>query len=118
MQKPAGDGALIPSGGRNDGHHSIVSEMIALIEHVQTSMGLLEAALARESAPGNQEVAADIVVLDDVTPCYVKANAALSDCKARLGLTLHLLLDTSTSGQGSDRSAHGGHRPVGFAGHA
>lgn len=111
--QPAGDGVLIPSDTRNDGHHSIVSEVIALIEHVQASMGLLEAALARESAPGNEEVAADIVVLDDITPRYVRANAALSDCRARLGVTLHLLLDTTTSRQGTCR-----HRPLGFAGHA
>ena len=52
-------------------------------------MKLLEAAIARESAPGNQEAAGNVFVLDDVTPRYVKANAALNACNAGLGVALH-----------------------------
>jgi hypothetical protein len=37
------------SGDRNDGHHSIVSEPVALIEHVQAGMKRLDA-----RAPGHQ----------------------------------------------------------------
>ncbi len=40
-------------------------------------MKQLEAAVAREAAPGNQDAASNVFVLDDVTPRYVKANAAL-----------------------------------------
>ncbi len=97
MQAAAGGGVSSPSGDRNDGHHSIVSELVSLIEHVQASMQLLEAAIARETAPGNQDAAGNVFVLDDVTPRYVKANAALNTCNAGLGVALHYLLDTGAA---------------------
>ena len=87
-----------PSGDRNDGHHSIVSELVSLVEHVQASMMLLEAAIARELAPGNQDVAGNVFVLDGITPRYVRANAALNACNAGLGVALHYLLDAGTPG--------------------
>jgi hypothetical protein len=37
--------------------------------------------------------------LDDVTPRYVRANAALSTCNAGLGVALHLVRDIRNSGQ-------------------
>ena len=82
-----------PSGDRNDSNHAIVSQLISLIGHVQAGMKQLEAAIARESAPGNQDTAGNIYVLDDVTPRYVKANAALGACNAGLGVALHCLQD-------------------------
>ncbi|MDB5579486.1 MAG: hypothetical protein JWR80_4662 [Bradyrhizobium sp.] len=94
MQAAADGKVPSPSGDRNDSHHSIVSELVSLIEHVQAGMKLLEAAIARESAPGNQDAAGNVFVLDDVTPRYVKANAALDACNAGLGVALHCLLDT------------------------
>lgn len=72
MQAAAGGGTLSQFGDRNDGHHSIVSELVSLIEHVQASMELFEAAVARETAPGNQEASGNVFVLDDVTPRYLK----------------------------------------------
>lgn len=96
MQAAADDGVPGPCGDRNDGHHSIVSELVSLIEHVQTGMKQLEAAIARECAPGNQDAAGNVFVLDDVTPRYVKANAALNACNASLGVALHHLLDART----------------------
>ena len=93
MQAAAGGRVPDPSGHRNDGHPSIVSEMVSLIEHVQAGMKQLEAAIAGESAPGNQDAAGSVFVLDDVTPRYMKANAALNACHAGLGVALHFLLD-------------------------
>ncbi len=58
---------------------------------------MLEPAIARELPPGESEADDDVVVLDDVTPCYLKANAALNACKAGLGIALHFLLDTEAS---------------------
>jgi hypothetical protein len=112
MQRATGNGASIQSDGRNDDHHSIVSELASLIEHVQASIELLEAALARESTLGNQEASANVVILDDVTPRYVKANAALNACSAGLGVALHLLLDNKTSGHGTGELAGSDRRPV------
>jgi hypothetical protein len=77
----------------NDNDRLIVSDLTSLIEHVQASMQLLEQAIASEASLGNQEASANVVVLDDVTPRYLKANEALNACNARLSVALHLLRD-------------------------
>lgn len=118
MQKAAGGGASIQSDDRSDDHHSIVSELVSLIAHVQASIKLLEAAIARETAPGDQEVAANVVVLDDVTPRYAKANAALNSCDADLGAALRFLLDAGASKHGSGEFARSDRRPVRLIGRA
>lgn len=97
MQRTDGGGTSVQSDFRTDGHQSIVSELMSLIEHVEASMKLLEAAIARELVPGDQDVGANVVVLDDVTPRYVKAKTALNACTAGLGVALHFLLDTRTA---------------------
>ena len=76
MQWTDGGGASVRADVRDDGHHSIVSELVSLIGHVEASMARLEAAIAREAASDKPIVAANVVVLDDVTPPYVKAKAA------------------------------------------
>ena len=95
MQKAVERGASIAIGGRDDSFGSVVSELISLIGHVQASIKLIETAIVRESAPGDQDIAADVVVLDDVTPCFAKANAALIACNVSLSTALQSLLDTS-----------------------
>lgn len=97
MQTAADGRVPGPSDDRSDSHHSIVSELVSLIEHVQAAMKQLEAAIARESASGNQDAASNVFVLDDVTPRYMKANAALDACNAGLGVALHYLLDARTA---------------------
>lgn len=93
MQTAADGRVPGPPDHRNDSHHSMVSELASLIEHVQAAMKQLDAAIAREAAPGNQDTASNVFVLDDVTPRYVKANTALAACHAGLGVALHYLLD-------------------------
>src|SRR4051794_15941043 len=109
MQKVAGGEDSRHSGDRNNGDHAIASELVSLIEHVRASMKLLEAAIASESAAGNQEAAGNVFVLDDVMPRYIKANAALSACNAGLGVALHYLLDARAARQGTSESP--GNRP-------
>jgi hypothetical protein len=109
MQNTAGGGTSVQSDDRNDSYRSIVSDLVSLIEHVQASMKLIESAIAGESPLGNQEVAANVVVLDDVTPRYVKASAALNTCNAGLGIALHFLLDTKTSKHGTGEFAGSDH---------
>jgi hypothetical protein len=82
---------------------------VSLIEHVQASMKLIESAIAGESPLGNQEFVANVVVLDDVTPRYVKASAALNTCNAGLAIALHFLLDTKTSKHGTGEFAGSDH---------
>ena len=96
MQNTA-DHISVQSDKRGDSHSSIISNLGSLVEQVRANMALIESAIASEASPGNPETAADIAVLDDVTPCYVQANAALSACNASLGVALHLLRDIRAS---------------------
>jgi hypothetical protein len=112
VQNAAGGGAIGQSEGPNESYHSIVSELDSLIEHIQASVKPLEPAIASETAPGGQEVAANVVVLDDVTPRYATVNAVLSSCNAGLGVALHVLQDTRTARRGTDALAGRDRRPA------
>jgi hypothetical protein len=81
---------------------TMVSDLIALIEHVQASIDLIEAEIAWETSDGGQE-ASNVVVLDDVTPQYLKASRALNHGSASLGTALRFLLDAGQSGRQSIR---------------
>ena len=102
MQNPrgnlqGGDIAIEPA-DRNDAYHSVVTDLVALIEHVQASLRSIEQEIARETASGSQESASNVVELDDVTPPYVRATAALKACNANLAIALHSLLDSKIPG--------------------
>lgn len=105
MQNAAGDGIALGRDGQSDSYRSVVSDLVGLIEHVQASLRLIEQTMVRESSPGGQEHAANVVVLDDVSPRYVKTAAALKTCDANLDIALHFLLDSRTPGRGT--SAYG-----------
>ena len=94
MQNPQSGGIAIEPEDRNDAYRSVVSDVISLIEHVQASLRLIEQEIARETASGGQETSANVIVLDDVTPPYVRATAALKACDANLAIALHSLLDS------------------------
>ncbi|MDB5635353.1 MAG: hypothetical protein JWP51_261 [Bradyrhizobium sp.] len=115
MQDAAG-GASAQSGSRNDSYRAIVSDLEALIQQVQASIKLIESAIVGESPLGNQEIGANVVVLDDVTPRYVRANSALNACNAGLGIAMHFLQDHRTSRHGADQSAGCDPRPVHLTG--
>jgi hypothetical protein len=100
---------------RNDNYFSVVSDLMSLAAHIQASMNMLEKAIARELPAGDPEAYENVVVLDDVTPCYVKANAALHACKAGLGAALHCMLDTETPEYGTDGFAGRQHGPADLA---
>ena len=106
MQNAAGDGIAFGPDGQNDSYRSVVSDLVSLIEHVQASRRLIEQAMVPEAAYGGQE-AANVVVLDDVSPRYTRAAAALKACDANLGIALQFLLDSPTSGPGA-----GGYAPI------
>jgi hypothetical protein len=82
-----------------DNTTAIISNLGSLVEQVGAMMKLIELTIASEASTSHQDVAANIVVLDDVTPRYVRANAALSTCNAGLGVALHLVRDIRNSGQ-------------------
>jgi hypothetical protein len=71
---------------------AIVSDLISLVEHVQSSINLIEHAIARETTVGDHENS-NVIILDDVTPQYMKASTALNSCSADLGHAVQFLLD-------------------------
>jgi hypothetical protein len=117
MQNAASD-ASTRSDGRNESHNSIVSDLVSLIARVRTSIGLIELAIAREAPLGNREISANLVVLDDVTPGYVKANAALNTCHAGLGVALHFLMDAEASKHQPNKYVECARTPVDSTTHA
>ena len=46
-----------------------------------------------EQSLNSQESSANLIVLDDVSPRYMRAAAALQTCDANLGAALHSLMD-------------------------
>jgi hypothetical protein len=101
----------------NDTDHAIVSDLASLIERVQASMKMVEAAIAREACFGNQEFAGNVVVLDDVTPQYLRANAALSSGETNLAAALHFLLNMRMPNPGPGKAGCA-RRPVRSIRHA
>ena len=93
MQNAAGGGTSAPT---EDLHGAIVSDLMSLIAHVQASMELIEQTFPTEAASGYWEAGANIFVLDDVTPRYASARAALKTSEAHLGTALLLLRATWT----------------------
>jgi hypothetical protein len=118
MQNAEGGDASFQFDDLNHNYRSIVSDLVSLIEDVQASIKLIESAIVRESPVDHLEIAANVVVLDDVTPRYLKAGAALNTCKAGLGVALHVLLDAKTSQDDAGEHAGYGRRAVHSIGRA
>lgn len=75
---------------------AIVSDLISLVEHVQASIVLIEGAMARETSLGDGD-AGNVIVLDDVTPQYLKVGHALHACSAGLETALKSLSEARAS---------------------
>ena len=118
MQNAEGGSVSARSNDRYDGFGSIVLDIVSLIKHVQASLKLIESAIAIESPLNHQEIAANVVVLDDVTPRYLNARAALNTCNAGLEVTFHLLHDSRTSQHGTDEAAEHDLQPTRLIGRA
>jgi hypothetical protein len=92
-----------------DSFGAIVSDLISLVGHVQASIDLIDSEIAREMIAGDadDQDSSNVIVLDDVTPQYMKASTALNTCSANLGTALQFLLDASASHRPTRLSAHG-----------
>ena len=101
MQNAAGDGVAQAPHDQNAAYRAVVSDLVSLVEHVQNSLRLIEQTIARETSPettpGSPESSTNIIVLDDVSPRYMKAAATLQACDVNLGIALRSLLDSSDS---------------------
>jgi hypothetical protein len=107
MQNTADHGS-VQSDNRNDCYSSIISNLGFLVEQVRANIKLIESAIAGEASLDDQATAANIVVLDDVTPRYVRANAALNACNVGLGVALDLLRDVRTPRRRQARTSNPG----------
>ena len=108
MQNIMGSRQPAPSDDRDHIYRAVVADLASLIEHIQASLTMIESALAKEASAAIQDMAANVIVLDDVTPRYLKAGAALKACDAGLGMAMHLLREPMASEPGmSDASHHG-----------
>jgi hypothetical protein len=112
MQNAAGGGISDHPNRGGNSYQAIVSDLGSLIEHMQASMKLIESAIAGEAPLGNREIAPGVIELDDVTPRYVRTNAALETCTAGLAVALHFLLDTSVSTHGPGEHTGVDRRPL------
>ncbi|PIT05758.1 hypothetical protein TSA1_37270 [Bradyrhizobium nitroreducens] len=83
-----------------DSRRLIAADLRALITRIESSMRLIDAAMMEADtletgfACGDPAGSADIIVLDDVTPRYATASAALSACRAGLGHALQCLSES------------------------
>ena len=110
MQNAADGGASVQSDSRNASYLAIASDLVSLIERVRERMVLVELAIVGESLPGDQELAANVVVLDDVTPRYAEVLAALTTSCAGLRRALDFLMDTDGADDNARRLPESGHR--------
>jgi hypothetical protein len=95
MKKVAGNDISFECGGQQA--RSIFSDLVSLIQRVQTSISFSELALAA-AGPDSDEADPGFFILDDVTPRYAMANAALGACHASLSEALDDLLEAGMSG--------------------
>jgi hypothetical protein len=102
----------------NDTYHSVISNLVSLIEQLEASKKVLELAIASEMADGTREAYDNVVVLDDVTPCYLRANAALNACNTGLAVALDSLLDTNALKNATSGLTSGDRRSAALAGSA
>lgn len=68
----------------------IAADLRSLVAQIEASMRRIAAAMNREHG-NDPEGSADVFLLDDVTPRYASANAALNACRASLGHALQCL---------------------------
>ncbi len=101
MLNYAGTPALVAT-PETDSGQLIAADLRALIARIEISLHPIDAAMAREDDRALVS-STDIFVLDDVTPGYATASAALNACRTGLG---HVLQCFSKSGSAArSRSA-------------
>ncbi|MDA9488588.1 hypothetical protein [Bradyrhizobium sp. CCBAU 11361] len=72
----------------------IAADLRCLIAQIESSMRLIDAAMIDAGDSGDQAGSTGILVLDDVTPRYATASAALNLCRAGLCRALQYLSDS------------------------
>jgi hypothetical protein len=81
-----------------DSRQLITAELRSLIARIEISIRLIDAAMEPEDDSAILSAisgSTEIVVLDDVTPRYATASAALNACRAELGQALRKLSESA-----------------------
>ena len=81
----------------NDTYSAVVSDLVSRIEHVQNGLRLIERIIASEATHEPPESSTNVIVLDDISPRYMKAAAAVQACDVNLGIALRALLDSDAN---------------------
>jgi hypothetical protein len=97
MQNAADSGVSAVPKHHSESLRSIASELAALLDHVQASIKVLETTIVHDGSSEHPEHVGNVVILDDVSPRYAKASAALSACNNSLDAALRFLRDAETS---------------------
>jgi len=105
MQHAAGSGTAVEFCDQDGAYRWVVADLASLMDRIHASLELLERAIAFEMSTGKEDISADIVVLDDITPAYAKASAALGARGASLGLALHMLRGLMIAGVRGEAAA-------------
>lgn len=74
----------------------IAANLRMLISQIETSMRRIATAMDQEHG-SDPEGSADVFVLDDITPRYTTASAALDACRAGLGHALECLSEAGSA---------------------
>lgn len=97
MQSPNIDGIPALAGDKDKAYRTIAWEIASAIDQVRRTLKLIEQGIeddiSAEETPGG-----NVIVLDDVTPGYARAEVALRECDAGLSAALLLLPGPSASG--------------------
>ena len=100
MRNAAGSGAQAPY-GQDDACRAVVFGPRQPDRACPNSLRLIERTIARETSPetspGSPESSTNVIVLDEVSPRYMKAAAGLQACDVNLGVALRSLLDPCDS---------------------
>ena len=84
-----------------DSRQLIEAELRSLIARIDISVRLIDAAMKPEEVEAVPDSAiagsTEIIVLDDVTPRYATASAALNACRAGLGRALQSLSESGNA---------------------
>jgi hypothetical protein len=105
MKKATDNDISFECGGQQDTSGFIFPDLVSLIQRLQATIRFSEPAMAAAGADSD-EADANYFILDDVTPRYALADAALHTCRARLSEALDQLLEPGMSGAAPRISAH------------
>jgi hypothetical protein len=77
MRKTASRRVTVPHQAGHDAAESLIKELQSLLERVHARSCAINTAIALERAASSADADADVVVLDDLTPRYLRANNTL-----------------------------------------